>query len=1430
MANQIIVTKDHTVQVNVQPTPQVQVQISRAAITTLTDVNHANTADYATHVTGANQPNITNVGTLGNLNVANTITTQDLVVTGNFQVGNLFANSANYANFAGTVITNAQPNITSVGTLSNLSVSGNVSTPLVYSQGMVTQGYDFVQMQYSNSVALPVSPYDIGTGSWFYLDGGGATFQSNITGAFKEIILGNDGGINATGNVSAPYFIGNGSQLTGIVATGGNANYANFAGQAFNVNAANITGTVANSNYSAYAGQANTANLATYATTANAIAGANVSGEVANANFASYANIATTANSVNVANVVGIGNIATTNYDGNAGNVLYGNGGFYALPTISNVANANYANFAGEAFNVNASNITGTVANANFAAYSEQANNANLATFATTANAVALANVSGAGNIASINLDGNVANLLTGNGTFVAIPTVSANANYANFAGQVVDNTQSNITALGILANLSVTGNIDTQNNVTALKYYAATGGDEYSGYGFVGASNSNTAMCMTATDEITFYNNAIETLSLYANNNAKFYANLQANYYFGDGSQLSNINGGNVSNVANANYANFAGQVVDATQSNITAVGTLGNLSVTGTITTGAIDAGNVDISGTTISTLNDLDLQIQANGIHISDTTSSSEVDVFANGVYIKTSGDTYNWQFSDTGNLVLPGNTFAVNYANGSPVNLDGPVANANYANYAGNVVIATQSNITLLGTLTDLYMSNSNVHLGTNAGNNGQGTSIVAIGNSAASGGTIVNHTYVDYDPGTSILTLDNTSGIVLGMTVSGTGFTSGQFVDSLIDSTTVTISADPDSTPSGTWSFNSGQQTGGISIGNNAGNIAQGVNSVSIGTNAGYAGQTINSIAIGNSAGANTQYYGAIAIGSNAGSETQGYQAVAIGVNAGALNQGGAAFAMGNNAGQLNQGGTAVAIGQNAGYSSQGASAIAIGQNAGNSGQQGGAVSIGFNSGTTTQGNSAVAVGRAAGQTTQGANAVAVGRQAGYINQGINSVAVGKFAGTNNQAANSIIINATGANLDQTTANTFTVKPVRNLNSNNVMFYNSTSGEITYSSNVSNISALTINNGNVQLPTKQYDPNGITVGSTANINLMANSSFVDVDYGNGQGGGNLRYGKSSTYVKARGNNSTIATAAVNDIAGRTNYMFYNGTSNVLAAATQTNVTTFNANSNAITTGGQYQIVTGNPLGDQGNANALSNQNLYTFDSAGRLTIIPGAAGGAGSIININTYGGLSGGNASQAQAVIFSRYRGNRDGNLSVQPNDQLGTFSFLGYNGNILYTGRSASIQAVVDSSFTPNANSVVVTNFVLTACGPNFQNNNWFYGNGNVKLHTNYTGTSFLSNDVTLFVRNLDAQGNVSVGIDATVTGNISGANVSINTNGFMKLASYTAAALNAITGSIGWMASVSDSGTLTNPNGMIAFWDTTHSRWSYVADNSAV
>jgi hypothetical protein len=59
-----------------------------------------------------------------------------------------------------------------------------------------------------------------------------------------------------------------------------------------------------------------------------------------------------------------------------------------------------------------------------------------------------------------------------------------------------------------------------------------------------------------------------------------------------------------------------------------------------------------------------------------------------------------------------------------------------------------------------------------------------------------------------------------------------------------------------------------------------------------------------------------------------------------------------------------------------------------------------------------------------------------------------------------------------------------------------------------------------------------------------------------------------------------------------------------------------------------------------------------------------------------------------------------------------------------------------------------------------------------------------------------------------------------------SMNTGAFVKLAAYSNTELNSITGVIGQIAVLNNS----NPIGMMAYWDGTNNRWSYVHDNSAV
>lgn len=98
-------------------------QISAVSLSVIGNANVGNlggTSAVFTNLSGtlitAAQPNITSVGSLSSL-----------TVTGNANAGNVGGTRAVFTNVAGTLETAAQPNITSLGTLTNLTVSGNIA-------------------------------------------------------------------------------------------------------------------------------------------------------------------------------------------------------------------------------------------------------------------------------------------------------------------------------------------------------------------------------------------------------------------------------------------------------------------------------------------------------------------------------------------------------------------------------------------------------------------------------------------------------------------------------------------------------------------------------------------------------------------------------------------------------------------------------------------------------------------------------------------------------------------------------------------------------------------------------------------------------------------------------------------------------------------------------------------------------------------------------------------------------------------------------------------------------------------------------------------------------------------------------------------------------------------------------------------------------
>jgi hypothetical protein len=116
------------------------------------------------------------------------------------------------------------------------------------------------------------------------------------------------------------------------------------------------------------------------------------------------------------------------------------------------------------------------------------------------------ANINGIGNVSSVNLDGNSQNVLYGNGLFAGI-AAGATANYANFAGNVIENAQPNITSVGTLTSLDVATTIQTQN-------LSANGNIGADGIAVTGNSIFNGPVTISTIGNLTSFSNVNFTSS----------------------------------------------------------------------------------------------------------------------------------------------------------------------------------------------------------------------------------------------------------------------------------------------------------------------------------------------------------------------------------------------------------------------------------------------------------------------------------------------------------------------------------------------------------------------------------------------------------------------------------------------------------------------------------------------------------------------------------------------------------------------------------------------------------------------------------------------------------------------------------------------------------------------------------------------------
>jgi len=428
----------------------------------------------------------------------------------------------------------------------------------------------------------------------FNIDGTGSI---NITGA-----------VTASANVTGAYIIGDGSQLTGVVASSvAAANVSGLANIATTGAYADLSGTptipTATSDLTNDSGFIDLANLSV---TTNAASGDgslsydNSTGVFtftpADAGLADYgdANVATFLGSNFGSNViVTTGNITANNFIGEVtGNVsgsaatatsattatTAGTVTTAAQPNITSVGTLSSVTVTG---NVSAGNVDGTRANfTNLAGTLETASQTNITSVGT------LGSLSVTGNITAGNVIATIVGDVTGNVSGSAATATSATT--ATTAGTVTTAAQPNITSVGTLTSVTVTGNVDSGNVNTGT--ITTSGPAIINNYATVGA-------------QLTAY-------SFVSNNTANVTGNVNAGNLNTGGQVVAtgNITGDNfIGNIAAANVvgtvatATTAGTVTTAAQPNITSVGTLTSVTVTGNVA-----GGNLTTAGQVVATGN--------------------------------------------------------------------------------------------------------------------------------------------------------------------------------------------------------------------------------------------------------------------------------------------------------------------------------------------------------------------------------------------------------------------------------------------------------------------------------------------------------------------------------------------------------------------------------------------------------------------------------------------------------------------------------------------------------------------------------------------------------------------------------------------------------------------------------------------------------
>ena len=264
-------------------------------------------------------------------------------------------------------------------------------------------------------------------------------------------------------------------------------------------------------------------------------------------------------------------------------------------------------------------------------------------------------------------------------------PGVYSSCVTVNPDGNVNISTYGNGTGLIGSWAFDNTGNLTVPGNIimtTGIVGSGASPAPTLSGFSSVSAANLSASGNVTGsyilgngsqlTGIVSSYGNSnVNTLlAAWGSNTISTTGNITAGYLFGNGSQLTGL----PATYGNANVTTFLaayGSNTVSTTGNITS----GNLITSGSISsTGNVQAGNIRTAGQVSATGNITTAgNFIGNGAALTNVTVSVAGNVIGTQSNVGIVAGSYTWTFNNTGNLTLPGNTFAVNYANNTPVDV-------------------------------------------------------------------------------------------------------------------------------------------------------------------------------------------------------------------------------------------------------------------------------------------------------------------------------------------------------------------------------------------------------------------------------------------------------------------------------------------------------------------------------------------------------------------------------------------------------------------------------------------------------------------------------------------------------------------------------------------------------------------------------------